>query len=86
MTPEVTKIVSACISAPMTDDDYADHAACEVLFAAFDLDCGHAVVLETAAAIADLLDQCDRHVAAHALALALLPVLRPDLFRREGAR
>lgn len=85
MTPEVTKIIAACVSAPMTDDDYADHAACEVLFAAFDPDCGHAVVMDTAAAIANLFEECDRHTAAHALALALLPVLRPDLFRWEGA-
>jgi hypothetical protein len=86
MKAEVTRLISASLSAPMTDDEYADHAACEVLFAAFDPDCGHAVVIETAAAIANLFDQCERSTAAHALALALLPILRPDLFKREGAR
>jgi hypothetical protein len=67
-----------------TDHDFARHLAGEVIHAAFASDCGHATATDTAQRIEELFEHCDRRDAAHALALALLPLLRPRLFEREG--
>ena len=67
-----------------TDQDFAGHLANEVIHAAFAPDCGRTATTDMAQRIEELFEDCDQRTAARALALELLPLLRPRLFEREG--